>query len=181
MKINECELNEIRNWISINREPIKRLYNTFLYVCNEKYDLRLMDSKQLYFDLCLYFYYHTYDKYGITFFNSKEERDNYYNSKKNDKVYYYHENNIIENQFEIKENEDYVQKENDYETRSDYETKSDYESSDCSSSECDNNIYFETYVNNYSEEVNEEIYNKFFNDIDKNDPKLYHFTPKNNY
>ncbi len=46
MKISKDELDNIKSWIRVNRDTIKILYSLFLGICNDKYGLRLVDSKQ---------------------------------------------------------------------------------------------------------------------------------------
>ncbi len=164
MRICDDELNKINYWISVNRDVTKSLYGSFLYICNEKYGLQLMDSKRLYFDLCIYFYYNLYDKYGITLFNSKKEKKDYYNEQPIRKLYYL--DNDIDN--EENQNENNEINNDNYKFDNDY---NEYYESDSSG--------FKNDYNDYYEEENEKMYDAYFKDYDINDPALYHFIPKN--
>ena len=53
-KISKSDFNKINSWIYLNKDIIKNLYSIFLFVCNDKYDLELMNSKQLYLDFSIY-------------------------------------------------------------------------------------------------------------------------------
>ncbi len=178
MKISKDELDNIKSWIRVNRDTIKSLYSLFLSICNDKYDLRLVDSKQLYFDMSVYFYYNLYDKYGITLFNNMEEKKKYINSLSNqllNKSLYYDSSNIFNEDYENRRisslnNNEVMNDFNKSESETENESESDYEL-------FDKEYYNEEYSN---EEYYEELYHKFFENYDENDPTLYHFIPTNN-
>ncbi len=177
MKISKDELDNIKSWIRVNRDTIKILYSLFLGICNDKYGLRLVDSKQLYFDLSVYFYYNLYDKYGITLFDNMEEKKKYINSLSNqllNKPLYYDSSNIF--------NEDYEYENKCISSLNNNEVMNDYHKSESENeSESDFELFNKEYYNEESsnEEYYEELYHKFFENYDENDPTLYHFIPTN--
>ncbi len=178
MKISKDELDNIKSWIRVNRDTIKSLYSLFLSICNDKYDLRLVDSKQLYFDLSVYFYYNLYDKYGITLFDNMEEKKKYINSLSNqllNKPLYYDSSNIFNEDYENK----CISSLNNNEVIDDY--NKNYTNKSESDSESDFELFNKEYYNEeyLNEEYYEELYHKFFENYDENDPTLYHFIPTN--
>ena len=158
MKIEKEEFSKINNWIRINRDVIKNIYSSILNVCNNKYDLKLIDNKKLYFDLSIYLYYNVEDKYGITLFNSNEEKRNYKNSlnkPNNNNSLYYSINN-----------EDYEKKSlnNNKQNNEDYEKKS-LSNNKQNNIKCDEDLSDNDY-DNFDECMDdkyyEELYNEFF-------------------
>ncbi len=74
------EYAEIKHWVRINRSIIRDVYHIFINICNHKYGLKLYDSKYLYNDMCIYFYYALRDDYGNLLFESMREKREYMNS-----------------------------------------------------------------------------------------------------
>ena len=70
------EYAEIKQWVRINRSVIRDVYCIFLNICNHTYGLKLCDSKYLYNDMCIYFYYSLRDDYGTILFESMREKRN---------------------------------------------------------------------------------------------------------
>lgn len=175
MKISEYEFSKINNWIRINRDVIKNIYSLFLNICNDKYDLKIMNSKQLFFDLSLYLYYNTEDKYGITLFDSNEAKKNYICSLNNEFI---NDRNIDENNNydTLKNNKviDYEQKINKYDENIIYRINNQNSDDSSTFSDFSHNDY-DNFDDCYTDEHWDELYNKFFNNDD--DPTLYHFIP----
>ncbi len=179
MKISEEEFHNINYWIRVNRDTIKSLYSLFLYICNKKYDLKLIDSKQLYFDLSVYFYYNLYDKYGITLFNNMEEKKKYI-TLLNEQL----KNNLL-NEEDDYQNKLFMNNKDNNKLYSDdnglYSDDNGLYLDDNGLYSDDNGLYESDYESldktYYNESYYEELYNKLFNNYDENDPTLYHFRP----
>jgi hypothetical protein len=75
------EYAEIKAWVRINRSVIKDAYNIFINTCNYKYNMKLCNSKYLYNDMCIYFYYALRDDYGDILFNTWREKRQYMNEQ----------------------------------------------------------------------------------------------------
>jgi hypothetical protein len=182
---SQQEYQDIKHWVKINKTIIRDVYYLFLDICNQKYDLALYDSKQLYYDMCVYFYYTLRDDYGDILFNSMREKRNYIESLKYD---YRNDNDSSNNYYEDKK--DFYYEENnmyDYDFDSEYfeeEEEEEYRSLSIKNKDEDKNSYKSNY--NLQNQLNtdfiscpkrdlQDLENKFFNN---NDPKIYHFTPK---
>ncbi len=63
------EYRKIKKWVAINKHVIEDIYQHFLYICNEKYQLDIYPSKYLYNDLCIYFYHTLRDDSGSVLYD----------------------------------------------------------------------------------------------------------------
>jgi hypothetical protein len=63
--ISPEEYEKIHKWMKSHRKMLQNIYHLFLHICNEKYHLELYNSKALYHDLSIYFYYTLCDDYGM--------------------------------------------------------------------------------------------------------------------
>jgi hypothetical protein len=142
------EYERIHQWIRINKRLLRNLYQLFLQVFNDKYHLELYDSKQLYHDLCIYFYHTLRDDYHQVILNPEEEdkRSNEYRIKRDFDLIYSEEEVI----------EEYLDSSNKEEAEAEEEVEEEFQT----------NVNFE----------NSELYQTFLEN--ENSPLLYHFSPK---
>ncbi len=175
MKIDKYEFSIINHWIKVNKDTLKNIYSTFLDIFNDKYNLELIDSKQLFFDLSVYIYYNVKDKYGITLFNSNEDKKKYLNSlierNKNNDYDNNYDNNYDNYHRKIVNNHNNTDNTNTDNTNNSNNSIINDTSSYLSNSEYDDDNYDNYDYDNYDYD---ELYNKFFNNDDET---LYHFVP----
>jgi hypothetical protein len=169
MKIEKYEFSIINHWIKINKDTLKNIYSTFLDIFNDKYNLELIDSKQLFFDLSVYMYYNFKDKYGITLFNSNEDKKKYLNS-----LIERNKNNDYDNNYD-NNYDNYHRKIVNNNTDNTDNTNNSIINDTSSYFSCSENDYDDDNFDDcYKDEYYDELYNKFFNNDDET---LYNFVP----